>query len=243
MNGTEYRLESLGKVYGKREVCRVEHLVVPRGSITVLMGPNGAGKSTLLRLMGFLEPPTTGKVIFGDTTFLDGKLPPLEVRRRVTMVFQTPVFFRGSVEQNVAYGLKLRGGENIKPRVQQILEALNLSHLAKARVGSLSAGEAQRVAIARALIFDPSVVLLDEPTANLDPQNVALVEALIAQAVNERGTTVVLVTQNVFQAERLANDAAFMLDGKLIEVGPAESIFALAEDHRTRAFVHGEMVY
>jgi tungstate transport system ATP-binding protein len=207
------------------------------------MGPNGAGKSTLLRLMGFLEPPTAGRVIFGDATFLDGKLPPLEVRRRVTMVFQTPVFFRGSVEQNVAYGLKLRGGENVKASVEQILEALDLSHLAKARVSSLSAGEAQRVAIARALIFEPSVVLLDEPTANLDPHNVALVEALIAQAVHERGTTVVLVTQNVFQAERLANDVAFMLDGKLIEVGPAESIFALAEDQRTRSFVRGEMVY
>jgi tungstate transport system ATP-binding protein len=243
MNGTAYRLEGLGKVYGKREVCHVEHMVVPRGSITVLMGPNGAGKSTLLRLMGFLEPPTTGKVIFGDTTFLNGKLPPLEVRRRVTMVFQTPVFFRGSVEQNVAYGLKLRGWANVKARVQEILEALNLTHLARARVGSLSAGEAQRVAVARALVFEPSVVLLDEPTANLDPQSVALVEASIIQAVNERGTTVVLVTQNVFQAERLANDVAFMLDGKLIEVGPAESIFALAEDHRTRAFVRGEMVH
>lgn len=161
----------------------------------------------------------------------------------MTMVFQTPVFFRGSVEQNVAYGLKLRGGENVKASVEQILEALDLSHLAKARVSSLSAGEAQRVAIARALIFEPSVVLLDEPTANLDPHNVALVEALIAQAVHERGTTVVLVTQNVFQAERLANDVAFMLDGKLIEVGPAESIFALAEDQRTRSFVRGEMVY
>jgi len=243
MNGTAYRLEKLSKVYGKREVCHVEYLEVPHGSITVLMGPNGAGKSTLLRLMSFLEPPTAGRVIFGDSTFLDGKLPPLEVRRRVTMVFQTPVFFRGSVEQNVAYGLKLRGGENVKASVEQVLEALDLSHLAKARVGSLSAGEAQRVAIARALIFEPSIVLLDEPTANLDPHNVALVEALIAQAVNERGTTVVLVTQNVFQAERLANDAAFMLDGKLIEVGPAERIFALAEDQRTRSFVHGEMVY
>jgi tungstate transport system ATP-binding protein len=86
-------------------------------------------------------------------------------------------------------------------------------------------------------------MLLDEPTANLDPQNVALVEGLIAQAANERGTTVVLVTQNVFQAERLANEVAFMLDGKLIEDGPAESIFALAEDQRTRAFVRGEMVH
>jgi len=243
MNGTAYRLEGLGKVYGKREVCHVGHLEVPHGSITVLMGPNGAGKSTLLKLMGFLEPPTAGKMIFGDTEVLDGKLPPLDVRRSVTMVFQTPIFFRGSVEQNVAYGLKLRGGMDVKARVQEMLEALNLSRLARVRVGLLSAGEAQRVAMARALIFEPKVLLLDEPTANLDPQNVALVEDLITKVVSEHQTTIVLVTQNVFQAKRLADKVAFMLDGELIEVGPPESIFDLAEDHRTRAFVRGEMIY
>ncbi len=99
------------------------------------------------------------------------------------------------------------------------------------------------MAIARALIFDPEVLLLDEPTANLDPQNVALVEELIAKAVNERGSTVVLVTQNVFQAKRLAHQVGFMLDGVLIEVGLPDGIFADSVDQRTLAFVRGEMVY
>ena len=235
-----YRLEGVGKVYGAREVCHVDHLEIPRGSIMVLMGPSGAGKSTLLRLMGFLEPATSGQVIFGDHSYFDGQAPPLEVCRRVTMVFQTPVFFKGTVEQNVAYGLRLRGEPNARTRVREMLEAVGLTHLAAMKMGSVSAGEAQRVAIARALIFDPEVLLLDEPTANLDPQNVALVEELVANAVNEHGTTVVLVTQNVFQAKRVAHQGGFMLDGVLVEVGPPDTIFAASADQRTGAFVRGE---
>jgi tungstate transport system ATP-binding protein len=193
--------------------------------------------------MGFLEPVTSGQIIFGGQPYSDRNRPPLEVRRRVTMVFQTPVFFKGTVEHNVGYGLKFRGEPNVRTRVREMLDAVGLSRLAKAKMDSLSTGEAQRVAIARALIFDPEVLLLDEPTANLDPQNVALVEELIASAVNERGTTVVLVTQNVFQAKRLAHQVAFMLDGELVEAGLADTILSVAADQRTRAFVRGEMVY
>ncbi|MFQ5875151.1 MAG: phosphate ABC transporter ATP-binding protein [Dehalococcoidia bacterium] len=238
-----YRLEGVSKVYGAREVCHVDHLEIPRGSIMVLMGPSGAGKSTLLRLMGFLEPATSGTIIFGGHPYSDSKNPPLEIRRRVTMVFQTPVFFGGTVEQNVAYGLRFRGEPDARARVTEMLGTVGLSRLAKEKMKSVSTGEAQRVAIARALIFDPEVLLLDEPTANLDPQNVALVEELIAKAVHERGTTVVLVTQNVFQARRLAHQVGFMLDGALVEVGPPDTIFAAPVDGRTRAFVRGEMVY
>ena len=243
MNCAVYRLEGISKVYGTREVCHVERLEIPRGSVMVLMGPSGAGKSTLLRLMAFLEPATSGQIIFEGHSCSDGKAPPLEVRRRVTMVFQTPIFFKGTVEQNVAYGLRFRGELNVRTRVRKMLEAVGLSQLAKAKMTSVSTGEAQRVAIARALIFDPEVLLLDEPTANLDPQNVALVEELVAKAVNDRGTTVVLVTQNVFQAKRLAHQVGFMLDGVLIEVGLPDGIFADSVDQRTRAFVRGEMVY
>ena len=238
-----YRLTGIVKRYGEREVCRVDLLEVPPGSIMVVMGPNGAGKSTLLKLMGFLGSATSGTILFHGYPCVDGNEPPLTLRRRVTMVFQTPAFFQSSVEKNVAYGLEIRQERDVKSRVLDMLDTVGLRHLAKARISTLSGGEAQRVALARALIFNPEVLLLDEPTANLDPENVGLVEGLISQAVRELGTTVVLVTQNVFQAKRLADQVALMLDGRLIEVGAPDILFANPQDSRTLAFVHGDMVY
>lgn len=243
MSELVYRLESLIKRYGEREVCRVGSLEVHRGSITVIMGPNGAGKSTLLRLMGFLEPPTSGTISFEGHDSSNGTELPISLRRRVTMVLQTPVLFRGSVEKNVAYGLEIRGERHDDSRVHEALDAVGLRHLAKAKASTLSGGEAQRVAFARALAFSPEVLLLDEPTANLDPANVSLVEQLIAQAVRELNTTVVLVTQNLFQAERLADQVMIMLNGELIEAGSPDKMFNHPEDSRTKAFLSGEMVY
>jgi tungstate transport system ATP-binding protein len=237
-----YRLEEVTKRYGASEVCHIDYLEVPKGSILVLIGPNGAGKSTLLRLMGFLEPPTSGRILFKGHSFSNGTGPPVELRRLVTMVFQTPTFLNGTVERNVAYGLRVRGERHIKTRVSGVLEAMGLFHMGKARASTLSAGEAQRIALARSLIFNPEVLLLDEPTANLDPHNVALVEQLITEVNRGKGTTVVLVTQNVFQAKRLADQVVFMLDGKLVEAGSAGNMFAGPEDPRTLAFIRGEMV-
>lgn len=238
-----YRLEGIVKRYADREVCRVDSLEVPEGSVLVVMGPNGAGKSTLLRMMGFLEPVTSGTILFRGQHCSNGKDPSLELRRRVTMVFQSPAFFHSSVERNVAYGLEIRGERDVRDRVMEMLETVGLLHLAKAKVSTLSGGEAQRVALARALVFHPEVLLLDEPTANLDPSNVAMVEKLIAKFVDELGTTVVLVTQNIFQAKRMAHQVALMLGGKLIEVGTSDKLFSHPDDSRTLAFVRGEMVY
>ncbi len=243
MTDTVYSLDGIVMRYGDREVCRVDHLDVPSGSITVVMGPNGAGKSTLLRLMGFLDSPTAGDILFRGELCSNGSEPPLAMRRRVTMVFQAPSLFQRSVEKNIAYGLEVRGEENVEVRVAEMLETVGLSHLAKAKTSTLSGGEAQRVALARALIFEPEVLLLDDPTSNLDPESVGLVEGLISKTVKERGTTVVLVTQNVFQARRLADRVALMLDGALIEVGTPDDVFTHPQDSRTDAFVRGVMVY
>lgn len=242
MTAPAYRLESVVKRYDGQEVCRVDHLEVPSGSIMVVMGPNGAGKSTLLRMMAFLEPMSEGTMTFRGQECVNGQTPPLELRRRVTMVFQDSAFFSGTAEQNVAYGLRVRGERDGGERVEGALESVDMLHKARARVSTLSAGEAQRVALARAFVIDPDVLLLDEPTSNLDPKNAALVEALIEQAV-EMGTTVVLVTQSVFQGRRLAHHAAFMLDGRLIEAGEPQKLFEDATDPRTRAFVRGDMAY
>lgn len=236
-----YRLDGVLKKYGEREVCKVDQWDVPRAAISVVMGPNGAGKSTLLKILGFLEPITAGSVIFDKHQYSSGNEPPLDIRRRVTMVFQSPSFLRTTVEKNVAYGLEVRGEQNIGHRVDEILERVGLAHMAKEKTSTLSGGEAQRVALARALVFQPDVLLLDEPTANLDPANVSLVEQLIRDSVTSNGTTVVLVTQNVFQAKRLADSATLLMDGKMIEASPGKKLFTDPEDPRTIAFVTGDM--
>ncbi|MEE8472018.1 MAG: phosphate ABC transporter ATP-binding protein [Dehalococcoidia bacterium] len=238
-----YRLENVVKSYDSREVCRIERLDIRRGEILGIMGPSGAGKSTLLRLLNFLEPTTAGKIRFHDYLANGNGSLPLEVRRRVTMVFQEPQLLSTSVEGNVLYGLRLRRWRDIRPRLQQVLQKVGLSHLAKAPASTLSGGEKQRVALARALVVEPEVLLLDEPTANLDPYNVALMEELVSTVNREQGTTIVLVTHNVFQAKRLSHRALLLLDGKLVEVGKTEDMFGSPQDPRTTAFIRGEMIY
>ncbi len=242
MSQEVYRLENIAKRYGEREVCRIDHLEVRRGEVLGIMGPSGAGKTTLLRLMSFLEPPSQGSIHFRGQVS-NGAAPSLALRRRTAMVFQTPVLLSGNVQENVAYGLKVRGEHDISRRVSDILERVGLAPLAKANAKTLSGGEAQRVALARALVVEPEVLLLDEPTANLDPYNVALIEGIIASVNQERSTTVVMVTHNIFQARRLSHRVLFILEGQLVELGETHQVFTNPQDPRTAAFIRGEMVY
>ncbi len=233
-------LEGLRKSYDGRAVVEMERLEVRAGEILALVGPSGAGKSTLLRLLNFLEPPTAGTIIYRGRSYRDHRVP-IAVRREITTVFQRPVLLRGSVRRNVAYGLRLRGRRDDR-RVQQMLKHVGLEARAKAPAQRLSGGEMQRVALARALVVQPTVLLLDEPTANLDPYNVALIEDIVRRQNREAGTTVVLVTHNVFQARRLATRVGLMLSGQLVEIGSAPQFFESPADARTAAFVRGEMV-
>ena len=243
MSESIYKLEGLVKRYGEREACNIDHLEIERGEVLGLIGPSGSGKSTLLRMLNFLEPQSSGVIRFSGEAYDGRTAVSLAVRRRMTLVFQSPLLFNTSVLGNVAYGLKLRGVRDAKARAAEFLDRLGMGSLAKEHPSTISFGETQRVALARALIIEPDVLLLDEPTANLDPYNVALVEDLMMKARSEMGTTIVLVTHNVFQARRLADRTALLLDGKVVEVGPTESLFSEARDPRTRAFLGGEMVY
>ena len=238
-----YRLENATKVYGGRRVLDISELEIRRGEILALVGPSGSGKSTLLRLLNFLEPPDTGYVRFLDIEFSATRSIPLPVRRRVTTVAQRPVLLSRTVAANVRFGLQLRGKRDAARQVETALEQVGLGAMARQQARTLSGGEAQRVALARAMVLEPDVLLLDEPTANLDPYNVGLIEETVRAFNLERGTTVVLVTHNVFQAKRLAGRIGFMLDGRLIEVAAADAFFATPTDPRTAAFVRGEMVY
>ncbi len=263
-----YRLEDVIKVYGEREILSISHLEIMPGEVLGIIGPSGAGKSTLLRLLNFLEMPTRGTIHFaGYSTDGQGRAPlsvrrrvttllpfnrtrdtpdgavGLALRRRVTTVFQQPVLLSTTVHNNVAYGLKIRGKKNIDTKVMEALERVGLVEFASAWARTLSGGEAQRVALARALVIEPQVLLLDEPTANLDPYNVGLIEDIVSALNREKGTTIVLVTHNVFQARRLAHRAALLLESRIVEVDEAERFFTAPTDPRTAAFVRGDMVY
>lgn len=235
-----YQIEGLKKEYAGRAVLDIERLDVDSREVFAIVGPSGAGKSTFLRLLNFLESPSSGKMAF-QGQLLNGNVP-IGTRREVTTVFQRPVLLRASVRHNVAYGLDLRG-ERVDGRVTEMISRVGLSDLARAPAHKLSGGEMQRVALARALVIAPKVLLLDEPTANLDPYNVGLIEEIVRNQNRERGTTVVLVTHNVFQAKRLAHRVGLMLGGRLIEIAETKEFFDAPKDPRTAAFVRGEMVY
>lgn len=243
MSGWVYMAEGLRVTYGRRTVLRVDQLTVDAGNLLGIVGPSGAGKSTLLRVLALLEPPTEGVLYFGGNSEPMRWPPPLDVRRRVTMVFQRPLLLSDSVFRNVAYGLRARRADNVRPRVEQALEMVGLAHMAHAAAHTLSGGELQRVALARALVLEPEVLLLDEPTANLDPYNVAVIEEALKRLRHHNHTTIVLVTHNVFQARRLADRVMFLLDGECVEIADTETFFEMPKDPRTRAFVRGEMVY
>lgn len=243
MSEFTYRLVSLNKAYSGRRVLYVDSLDIRRGEVFALVGPSGAGKSTLLRLLNFLEPPTSGTIHFLGGEFGAGRPMPLELRRRVTTVFQRPILLNRSVRDNVEYGLRLRGRRNGRQLVEATLERVGLGELAAQRARTLSGGEAQRVALARAMVLRPDVLLLDEPTANLDPYNVGLIEEIVRDLNREWGTTIVLVTHNIFQARRLADRVALLLEGQMVEMADVGSFFKSPRDPRAAAFVRGDMVY
>jgi tungstate transport system ATP-binding protein len=235
-----YRLESVQQRFGGRLVLDVETLDVRRGETLAVIGPSGAGKTTLLRLLQFLDQPEAGRLVF-DGRAVDGDVP-LEVRRDVVSVFQRPVVLDRSVRANLEYGLRVRGRRGRQPEIGGLLEALGLASLAASNARALSGGEIQRVAFARALAVDSRVLLLDEPTANLDPRNVRLVEDMIRQR-QASGVTVVLATHQIFQARRLAHRTALLLEGRVVEVAPTSDLLDHPADPRTRAFLTGDMVY
>jgi len=238
-----YTFSQVTKRYHSRTVIHIDDLQIESGEIMAVVGPSGAGKSTLLRLLNFLEAPTTGTIYFQGQPFSTQHTIPLSMRRRVTTVFQRPVLLQRTVAANVRFGLQLRRRGYRADIIQQALQRVGLDSLATQSAQTLSGGEAQRVALARAMVVEPTVLLLDEPTANLDPHNVQVIEKSVRQLNRETGCTLVLVTHNLFQARRLADRVVFMLDGQIVEVADVQRFFEAPRDQRTAAFVHGDMIY
>jgi tungstate transport system ATP-binding protein len=240
MNDVVYHLRNVSRTLGPSFRLQVDDLAIPRGRVSALVGPTGAGKTTLLRLLTGLQKPDVGRIEFDGSPLDDTS--PLAVLREITMVHQRPILIDGSVEQNIRYGLRARRRAP-ETGVKGILGKLGLNGLASQDARSLSGGQTQLTALARAIVFEPSVLLLDEPTANLDPAHVALVERVIGEIQAERLMTVVWATHNLFQARRMSQHVMLMLNGSVVEVGDNKAFFESPADPRTAAFIEGKMVY
>jgi tungstate transport system ATP-binding protein len=219
---------------GRRRLIDGIDLRLSARGITVVMGPNGAGKSLLLKLLHGLIEPTTGSVTWG------GMPPGPVVRRRQGMVFQRPVLLRRSAGANIDFVLGLNGKVTVERR-RALLAEVGLEQHERTPARKLSGGEQQRLALARALALEPSVLLLDEATANLDPNSVQSIEAIVSGA-RARGIKIVLVTHDIGQARRLADDVAFMHRGRLIEHQDAMAFFSAPASLEGRTFLAGQLV-
>jgi len=202
------RLDGLGFVAGGRRLIDGVTATLEAGPRTLILGPNGAGKSLLLRLCHGLIAPSEGRVLWGGRA-----LGEAWVRRRQAMVFQHPVVLRRSARANVAYGLALAGVSRRERRKQaeDALAEVGLAALADRPARSLSGGERQRLALARAWALHPEVMLLDEPTASLDPAATRAVEKVIS-AFDMAGTKIIMTTHDLGQARRLADDVLFLTE-------------------------------
>jgi phosphate transport system ATP-binding protein len=224
------------------------HLAVPQHLILGIIGPSGSGKTTLLRTlnrMNDLEPDCTtqGKVLLDGRDILEASYDPVELRRKVGMVFALPVALPMSIYDNVVYGPRLSG--NKRGRLDEVVERslksaflwdevkdrLNISGL------RLSGGQQQRLCLARTLALEPEVILLDEPCSGLDPISTAKIEE--ALTILKDKYTIVLVTNNTKQAARVADETAFFLMGEMVESGPTGKLFTVPADKRTEDYITG----
>jgi len=221
-----------------------------RRRITALIGPSGCGKTTFLRALNRMHDLTPSARVEGEV-LLDGEniyapgVDPVLVRRRVGMVFQKPTAFPTlSIYDNVAAGLRLVGIRNRKRLDEAVERALKAAALweevkdrLRAPASGLSGGQQQRLTIARALAVEPEVLLMDEPTASLDPISTQAIEDLLLTLKEQ--VTIVIVTHNMQQAARVSDYTAFFLNGEMVEFGPTETLFTKPQDPRTEAYITG----
>jgi len=220
-----FEVSGLRQAYAGRTVLALDALTVEPGARLAVVGPNGAGKSTLLRLLAFLEPPTAGIIALNGVP-VDGRAARRQARSLVTLVEQRPYLFRGTVERNVAYGLRVRGmpAEAVHHRVSEALERLRLQDLAGRNARSLSEGEIQRVAVARALALEPQALLLDEPVSGADRAAQHALLAALAEAQARRPLAIIFASHLLEDAYRWAEQLLALHQGVPSPVTP-ENLF------------------
>ena len=240
-------LENVAVSYSGHEAVRGVEMNIHKTLVTAFIGPSGCGKTTLLRSLNRMNDLIPGAEVSGKITYHGHDLnasgvDPVEVRRRIGMVFQRPNPFPKSIFDNVAYGLRLHGmKDHLNDRVEKALRQSGLweevHKRLKASALSLSGGQQQRLCIARALAIEPDVVLMDEPASALDPASTARIEDLIFEL--KQNYTIVIVTHNMQQAARVSDQTAFFWLGRLVEVGPTDKIFTNPGEKLTEDYVTG----
>jgi tungstate transport system ATP-binding protein len=230
--------------YDEQAVLHNINFSVDRGTVFVFIGPTGAGKTTLLRIVDLLEVPGVGEIYFDGIRIPQSGKQRLEIRRRMSFIHQKPQVFNLSVYDNVACGLRWRGEEKdrIAGKVDHILEMVGLEGYKNRNAQTLSGGEAQRVALARSLVLEPEVLLLDEPTANLDPISTTKIEQLISQVARQRNTTMIIATHDMSQGQQLADRIGVLLNGQLVQTGNATDIFRSPQNEDVAHFVGMENI-
>ena len=237
-------VQNLCKEYPGTKALENVNFKVEDGEVFAVIGPNGAGKTTLLRILDLLDTPTSGTIYFNGVAVDYSAKTLLALRRRIAIVFQQTVLFNTGVFNNVAYGLKIRGENkrNIRKKVKEVLQLVRLQGFERKNALDLSGGEAQRVALAQALIIEPELLLLDEPTANLDPKNVSIIEEALSWINKQQKTTLIMTTHNMAQAQNLANKVALFFNGKIEKIGPAKEVF-LAQSKYLADFARIENIF
>jgi tungstate transport system ATP-binding protein len=209
-----------------RQVLGIQSLTVEKGEVLAIVGPNGTGKSSLLLTLARLLQPEKGELHWQGRPFRE--YDTLTFRRRIALVLQEPLLLDTSVFENIAIGLRYRGtpAAQVKERVSRWLARVGIDTLQNRPGARLSGGEAQRVSLARAFVLNPELLLLDEPFSALDaPTRLRLLDDL-KSILTETGTTTILITHDLKEAARLANRVAVMLEGKIIQIGKPEDVFA-----------------
>ena len=247
--GVKIKAENVNFFYGRQRALKDINLDIPINKVVAIIGPSGCGKSTFIRLlnrMNDLIPNTTlsGRIFLDDQDISSSCIDPVEIRRRVGMVFQKPNPFPKNILENISYGLEVNGIKN-----RQFIEEKVISSLKKAALWDevkdrlhesalkLSGGQQQRLCIARCLAVEPEVLLFDEPCASLDPISTAKIEELIMEL--KKFYTIVIVTHNMQQAARISDLTGFFLLGELIEIDKTEIIFKAPKDRKTEDYITG----
>jgi len=232
------QIKNMTKKFGSMTAIDSLSLRLEANDIVVIVGVNGSGKTTLLRLLAGLEEPDSGSIIINSVKKAN------ELRQMSTLVFQKTTMFNRTVSSNLEFGLRIRGYEKdvIKEKISEALEIVGLEGFGNRNAKKISGGEQQRVALARAFLLEPKILLLDEPTSNLDVNSAKIIEKVI-QERKSSDNIIVLSTHNLYQAKRLGDEIVHIHDGKIISQAKQKDFFSKPKNKITEKFIKGDLQF